>query len=102
MTGIARVGDLTDGICYHPDHSPPLRTQGRILTSSGDVNVNNRPIARAGDLVQADCGHISKIITSSPDSGGNSKGIARLNDLVGDGPYEARIVTGSPDTSANG
>lgn len=102
MTGVARVGDLTDGTCYHPDHNPPLRTKGKILTSSGDVNANNRSIARLGDLVQADCGHISKIVTASPDSGGNVKGIARLNDLVGAGPYEARIVTASPDISANG
>ena len=105
--GVARIDDLTDGTCYHPTHNPPLQTKGRIISASGDVNVNSRKIARVDDHVQADCGHISKIITGSPDSGGDSKGVARLDDLVGgeiegdQNYYKARIITSSPNVSAN-
>lgn len=98
--GVARLNDLTDGICYDPSHLVPLPIGGRIITASGNTTDNNRPVARLGDTVLADCGHTSIIITAAPTVTTNSRGTARINDLVGSGPYDARIITASPNTNA--
>lgn len=98
--GVARLADLTDGVCYHPVHLVPLPIGGKIITASGDTIDNNRPVARLGDTVLADCGHTSIIITAAPTVTTNSRGTARLNDLVGSGPYIARIITASTNTNA--
>lgn len=94
--GYARLGDSTQGTCS--EHSPPLKTGGKIITASGNSIVNNRGIARLGDTVQADCGHTSKIITASGTVKVNNRGVARLGDKIGDGPYDATIITASPNT----
>jgi len=94
----ARLNDKTFGTCFHPVHVPPLVTGGRIITASSDIVVNGRPLARHGDKVRADCGHISEIITDTGRNKPNAdKGTARLFDKVGNGPYIAKIVTASPN-----
>ena len=45
---IARIGDRTDGICYHPSHLPKA-VGGTIITGSPNVFTNNIPTARLGD-----------------------------------------------------
>lgn len=95
MRGVARLNDKTLGNCSV--HGPNI--QGRIISGSGDVSVNNRATARLGDKVLADCGHVSEIITASGSEGINKKGgTARLNDRVGNSPYTARIITASTNT----
>jgi uncharacterized Zn-binding protein involved in type VI secretion len=74
---------------------------GRIITASGNTKANNRGIARLNDIVLTDCGHTSKIITGSPNHKTNNRPTARLNDSIGAGPYSARIITASGDTSVN-
>lgn len=97
--GVARLNDRTFGTCSA--HPAPLVTGGRIITASGDTKANNRGIARLNDIVLADCGHTSKIITASPNHKTNNRPTARLNDSIGAGPYSARIITASGDTSVN-
>ena len=46
---IARIGDRTDGTCYHPSHLVPLGVGGTIITGSPNVFTNNIPTARLGD-----------------------------------------------------
>ena len=95
---IARIGDRTDGTCYHPSHLVPLGVGGTIITGSPNVFTNNIPTARLGDLVETDCGHIGKIITGSTIDITNNILTARLGDNVAtDAPYVAIIVTGSTD-----
>lgn len=112
---LSRIGDRTWGRCYHPDHAnnynysasndiyfagrSGYETGGTIITGSPNSTINNRAAARLGDLVQADCGHISRIITSDGEITENNRGQARVGDRVGDGPYEAVIITGSADTN---
>lgn len=99
MKGTARVGDRTQGTCSHPSHRSPIAVSGRIVTGSPDYRVNNRGVARLGDLVLTSCGHRDKIATASETVKANNRGVARLDDLTGsDGIYRARIVTGSSDT----
>lgn len=95
--GVARLGDKTFGTCSA--HTTPITVGGIIITASPTVTANNRAAARLGDLVQADCGHISRIITSSSSVDSNQRGIARLGDKVGAGPYDATIITASTDAS---
>ena len=97
---IARLGDRTHGVCYHPSHIP-LTTGGTIITGSPDVITNEKSTARVGDLVLTDCGHIGMIITGSPTEIANNRLVARVGDAVANkAPYVATIVTGSPDTLA--
>jgi uncharacterized Zn-binding protein involved in type VI secretion len=99
MSGTARLGDRTIGVCSA--HRVPITVGGTIVTASTDTLVNGRGVARLGDLVQTDCGHTSSIITASGDSSANNKGVARLNDSIGAGPYIATIITASEDSLAN-
>lgn len=107
--GAARLGDLTHGYCFHEDHDDEegydsnigYETLGQIITASPDSEANNRGVARVGDVVLTDCNHISHIITGSPNSEANNRGIARLGDMIGDGPYDAIIITSSPDSEVN-
>jgi uncharacterized Zn-binding protein involved in type VI secretion len=98
---IARLNDRTTGTCSHPSHIVPITVGGRITTASTDMSVNNRGIARLHDQVTTDCGHVSYIITASGNTSVNNRPAARLNDRVGNGPYEATIITGSPDSLIN-
>jgi uncharacterized Zn-binding protein involved in type VI secretion len=97
---IARLGDRTHGVCYHPSHIPQT-IGGTIITGSPDVITNKKNTARVGDLVLTDCGHTGMIITGSPTEIANNRLIARVGDAVANkAPYIATIVTGSPDTLA--
>ena len=97
---IARLGDRTHGVCYHPSHIP-LTIGGTIITGSPDVITNEKSTARVGDLVLTDCGHIGMIITGSPTEIANERLVAGIGDAVANkAPYIATIVTGSPDTLA--
>lgn len=93
---VARLGDRTQGVCSV--HGPQ---GGTITTASTNSFVNDRGIARLGDAVTADCGHVSAIITASENSKVNERGIARLADAVGGGPYTATIITASTDNLIN-
>lgn len=92
--GAARLNDLTLGSCAI--HGPNIK--GKIITGSGDITVNGRPVARLGDRVLADCGHDAVIITASGTENSNGKGgTARLNDKVKGDFYSGVIVTASGD-----
>lgn len=58
-------------------------------------------MARLGDLVQADCGHIAYVITAAHLTQANSRGYARLSDLVQGPEYKGTIVTCSPDVAGD-
>lgn len=98
--GVARIGDRTHGVCYHPSHIP-LTIGGTIITGSPDTITNERLTARVGDIVLTDCGHHGQIITGSPKVLANERLVARLGDAVASlAPYVAVIVTASGDTFA--
>ena len=100
MLGSARLGDNVRGTCN--THNSPLQTNGTISTASGDVIVNDRGVARIGDKVALDCGHIAVIVGSSPDVTSN-RPHARLGDKVaGDNcDFSGEIVSSSPDVFVN-
>lgn len=99
MPRISRVTDRTRGVCY--GHRYPITVGGSIIQGSPDTYANGLKIARIGDMVRADCGHISKIITGSPDVYANGIKVARLGDKVS-GIYIATIISASSDVAANG
>ena len=101
--GCARLGDSTRGMCSHESHDKPIKISGKIVTASSNINANNRQVAMVGDVVKADCGHTSHIITgSAANTSVNGKLSARLGDKVKDGPYDAIIITASPDVFLDG
>lgn len=98
LRGIARVGDRTLGTCYHPSHPPLENMGGTIITGSGNLQDQSKPVARLDDCVLTDCGH-RDYINSASGTIENIKLVARLNDTVGrDGIYNANIITASPVT----
>ena len=98
MRHVARLGDRTVGTCSV--HSGTIG--GTIITASEDVKANSLGVARLGDLVQADCGHIAYVITAAHLTQANSRGYARLSDLVQGPEYKGTIVTCSPDVAGDG
>jgi len=98
MPGVARIGDRTEGRCSC--HSSTRNVGGTIETGSPTRFVNERAVARDGDIVRADCGHTGIIVTFSSDVTADGLGVARLGDTT-DGCYVATIITASEDTSAN-
>lgn len=97
MRGTARLGDRCSGTCsVHPG-----TIGGTIITASGDVDANNRGIARLGDVVLADCGHQALIITAANFTKANTRGMARLSDLVQGNEYKGTIVSCSDNVSGD-
>lgn len=95
--GVARQNDIVIGDCEI--HGPNIK--GKITSSSPNVEANGRGVARIGDKVKAECGHVSTIVSGSTSEKPNNKlGIAHQNSNVGspDEPYKGRILTGSTDT----
>ena len=97
--GVARVGDRTYGTCTA--HEPHEDHWGKITSGSPTIVVNDKPCARLGDTVTADCGHTSVITSASSIVIGDEPPIARINDTVGNGPYTATIISSSSDVFAN-
>jgi len=98
MPGTARVTDRTHGVCSC--HRKPITVGGTIVTGSETRFVNGQAVARAGDIVLADCGHIGVIVTFSPDVFADGLAVARLGDTTA-GCYVATIITASEDVITN-
>lgn len=95
MRGMARVGDRTQGVCCHSSHDGCISIGGTIISGSPDsFGETYTGIARLGDEVLTDCGHIGHIITGDETVFVNGRNMARLGDLVG-GVYTATIVSSS-------
>lgn len=93
---VARIGDATFGVCrIHGNQN------GRIISCSGNVFANALGVARLGDAVQADCGHVDYIISGSSTVYANGMAVARVGDRIGQsGIYTASITEGSTNTFA--
>jgi uncharacterized Zn-binding protein involved in type VI secretion len=90
--GVARVTDLTVGICS--GHNPPIAIGGIIIVGSEITYADGLQVARIGDIVQAFCGHIGIIIMGSGITYSDGIQWARLSDRVA-GIYNAGIITAS-------
>lgn len=105
MRGIARIGDKTLGTCYHPSHPPLENMGGTIITGSGNMQDQGKPVARLDDCVLTDCGHRDYINSTSgtiTNDAGLAKKVARLADTVGrDRIYVAQIITASTVTTGD-
>lgn len=88
MAGVARLNDITTGVCAIDGPQ-----KGKITTASGNVNANDKKVARLGDTVTADCGHTGTINSASGTvSSTQEKGLsaARLGDSFS-GTYSGTI-----------
>ena len=63
MIPLARNGDIAIGIC--PCHKSPRPVTGVVMATAVKSNVEGLPVARVGDTVIADCGHIAVILGGS-------------------------------------
>lgn len=96
---VARLFDRCAGTCFNPAHGSPLSIGGSIITAAIGTSANSLGIARLGDTVQADCGHLGTITSGSSSTFVNSLPVAVLGSTVA-GDYVATVVQASPDTTA--
>lgn len=96
---IARVGDRTTGTCSA--HIVPITTGGTITTGSGTVTCEGPAVARLGDAVELDCGHMSAITSASSSVTADGLGVARIGDEVAQSPYNGTIISAAGVVSAN-
>lgn len=99
MPTIARVGDRAKGTCTA--HITPISTGATIIQGSSTVTAEGKGVARVGDQVKTDCGHISKIVAGSPDIVADGKPVARLGDPVADGPFTGTIISAAGTVTGN-
>ena len=92
MPPIARIGDLSVGICVC--HVPPIPMVGAIITGSPDTPTENSPTARLSDISLAFCGHTGVIVTGASKTNVNNLPMARITDLTV-GCFISVIVTGA-------
>lgn len=86
MSAVARLGDAGS-------HG------GTIITASPDVFVNDKPVARVGDLYACPDHGVNPIVTGSPDIAVNDKAAAVVN--ISKTACGATITEGSSDVSDN-
>ena len=93
MLPMARMGDITYGICTA--HSPsPITVTGMIISSQMRVLVNGMPAATMIDMVIGTCGHTGTIISGSGTVLIGGLPAARLTDTFV-GSYSGTIISSS-------
>lgn len=98
MSKLAKVGDIAVGTCY--DHTSPRGVTGVIVSGSSNCTCNGMNIARIGDTVAFDCGHVGVVASGSSTVFCNNIPVARIGDAV-TGPMTATIVSGSNNVNSN-
>lgn len=88
---LARIGDLTVGVCIC--HDPTIPMVGFIVSGSPDVNVENRPQSRIGDIVVGACGHVGILVTGAARTRVNNRPPCRVGDQT-TGCLITNVVTG--------
>jgi uncharacterized Zn-binding protein involved in type VI secretion len=96
MPKVARRGDDCFGVCSDPSHSSPISIDGKILTGSSTLVIEQRPVARIKDYVMSSCGHIGVIIKGSSTTVIDQMPVARVGDTF-DGVYSG-YISGSSST----
>jgi uncharacterized Zn-binding protein involved in type VI secretion len=97
--GVCRIGDTTNGICYHSSHDDPIAKTGSITGGSTNVFANTKGIARNGDIITASCGHTGIITGTSGNVYVNGKQIAKIGSTF-TGDYRGTLSVGSSDVFA--
>ncbi|HRR48407.1 MAG TPA: PAAR domain-containing protein [Bacteroidales bacterium] len=93
MAKVSRLGDAVTGYCSSGIHG---YQDGVIIECSPNVNANGIGVARVGDKVRANCGHIGTIVSGALNTNANGRAIARIGDSFS-GTYSGTIVAGSPN-----
>jgi zinc D-Ala-D-Ala carboxypeptidase len=104
--GFARLDDEVTGTCTDKNHKGIIK--GKITSASADhqLDPSNKGIARLGDTVLADCGHVAYINSASDTVITNNRGAARQDDTVGSyndssSPYSGKITKFSDDVDTD-
>jgi len=103
MDGMAKQGDIHEGICGHGADCCPHSVTGTISSGSGDVYINGSPAARLNDDVIHNCPHCGTGYVSSA-SGKviiNGRGAARIGDKVTYPGGSGVITTASGNVAAD-
>jgi uncharacterized Zn-binding protein involved in type VI secretion len=97
---IATIGSICDGDCYcHPPQSS-IPMIGMVVTGSSMTEAEGRQMARVGDTVLGNCGHVSIIVTGSPTIETEGAPQSRVSDQF-TGCFIGMIVTGCVKTEGD-
>lgn len=98
MPGIARIGDIGQGVC--PNHHTPQPYTTVFTSGSETVFINELGACFTGTIGIATCGHPTIALTGSPDVTSEGISIHRTGDMgINFGPYI--VLNGSDDTTSN-
>jgi len=100
MRAIVRDLDIGTGVCSHPDHKTPIRTNGVLHATPSNVYVEGKLVGRVGDTVISDCGHTGKMVSSSSEVSAQGKAVCRVGDSF-EGYFAGTMITGARITTAN-
>lgn len=96
--GVARMGDIVTGKCYHSSHDTPINVTGVIIDGTSEVLTNGLQTTGVTARVQASCGHYGTIVTGSSTvfvgKWGVGFGTGRMGDVVS-GDFRGIISSGS-------
>ena len=94
MSAAARLTDIGVGTCCDSSHNGCVSMTGFIISSANTVIAEEIPVARCGDIVMGNCGHIGIIITCSNTVIAENSGLARIGDQFV-GTFSGTIVSGA-------
>jgi uncharacterized Zn-binding protein involved in type VI secretion len=90
---IATITSIGSGVCWcHPPASP-IPMIGMVLTGATRTEAEGKLMARIGDIVIGNCGHVSMIITGSTRIDTEGRPQARVTDQFM-GCFQGMIITG--------
>ncbi len=90
---IATITSIGSGVCScHPPASP-IPMIGMVLTGATRTEAEGKLMARIGDIVIGNCGHVSMIITGSTRIDTEGRPQARVTDQFM-GCFQGMIITG--------
>ena len=94
MSAVARLTDIGVGTCCDSSHNGCVSMAGFIISSANTVMAEDQLIARCGDIVMGECGHIGIIASCSNTVIVENSGAARIGDQFV-GTFSGILVTGA-------
>ena len=101
MPAAARLTDIGVGTCCDSSHNGCVQMTGFIISSASTVVAEDQLVARCGDIVMGNCGHVGIIVSCSSNVIAENSGIARVGDQFS-GTFSGIIVSGANTVEVGG
>lgn len=92
---VARVNDITVGICCAHSNPSCIPMSGLIAQGAPTVNAEGLPVARMNDTIIGACGHTGIVASGAPTRLAEGLPVARVGDSHA-GSFTGSVGGGSP------